>query len=153
MTSRHFGRWKQVMRCAGLRHKKQWRPRRLSFLVPDPSPARYARRLVIPGFAARATSVTTTKTRGFKSQYWVAFFEPLIRKRFNLFETVLINPFKFAVSVAFRKKSVQGNETSATWFIVSLSSRVLVETVKRSFCVEQRVGDLVSKDTVCCVGG
>ena len=26
-------------------------------------------------------------------------FEPLIRKRFNLLETVLVNPFKFAVSV------------------------------------------------------
>ena len=43
--------------------KKQWRPCRLSFLVPDLSPARCARRLVTRGFAARATSFITTKMR------------------------------------------------------------------------------------------
>ena len=42
---------------------KQWRPCRLSFLVPDLSPARCARRLVTRGFAARATSFITTKMR------------------------------------------------------------------------------------------
>ena len=34
-----------------------------SFLVPDPSPARCARRLVTRGFTARATSIITTKMR------------------------------------------------------------------------------------------
>ena len=34
-----------------------------SFIVPDPSPARCTRRLVTRGFAARATSVITTKRR------------------------------------------------------------------------------------------
>ena len=42
---------------------KQWRPCRLSFLVPDLSPARCARRLVTRGFADRATSFITTKMR------------------------------------------------------------------------------------------
>ena len=40
--------------------KKQWRPCRLSFFVPDLSPARSARRLVSRGFAARATSFSAT---------------------------------------------------------------------------------------------
>ena len=35
----------------------------VSFLVPDPSPARCARRFVTRGFAARATSIITTKMR------------------------------------------------------------------------------------------
>ena len=49
--------------------------------------------------------------------YTGCLFEPLIRKRFNLFETVLINPFKFAVSVAFRKRSVQGSHYNEFKFI------------------------------------
>ena len=39
------------------------RNERLSFLVPDPSAARCAGRLVSRGFAARATSIITTKLR------------------------------------------------------------------------------------------
>ena len=60
--------------------KKQWRPCRLSFLVPDLSPARCARRLVTRGFAARATSFSatsfiTTKMRACSQAKRVVTFE------------------------------------------------------------------------------